>query len=156
VTDDTSGVRIFPPAIFVIALVAGFLVQWAWPVHIVPAAWARLALVVGLVLILKWLVLAVWAVRTFRRVGTTPNPTKPTTALALGGPYRFTRNPMYVGLTLMQVGVALAANALWPLVFVVLSIVVAQRTVIVPEEAYLARKFGAPYLEYKKRVRRWI
>ncbi len=121
-----------------------------------PQAWATVARIVGIVLIVKWLVLAIWAVRTFRGVGTTPNPTKPTTALALGGPYRFTRNPMYVGLVLMQVGVALVANALWPLVFVVLSVIVVQRAVIVPEEAYLERKFGAPYVEYKQRVRRWI
>jgi len=149
-------VRIFPPAIYLIALAAGFLVQWAWPTRLVPQAWATVAGIVGIVLLVMWLVLAIWAVRTFRGVGTTPNPTKPTTALALGGPYRFTRNPMYVGLALMQVGVALAANALWPLVFVVLSVIVVQRAVIVPEEAYLERKFGAPYVEYKQRVRRWI
>jgi protein-S-isoprenylcysteine O-methyltransferase Ste14 len=156
VADDTSGVRIFPPAIFLVSVAAGFVARWIWPVHAVPAAWAPAARVAGLVLIAGWLGIGIWAVATFRGVGTTPNPTQPTTALAFGGPYRFTRNPMYLGFVLMQIGVALAMNVLWPLVFVVPSIVVTDRAVIAPEEAYLERRFGASYLEYKRRVRRWI
>jgi protein-S-isoprenylcysteine O-methyltransferase Ste14 len=103
-----------------------------------------------------WLFLSVWAIVTFRRAGTTPDPTRPTTALALGGPYRWTRNPMYLGFALMQAGAALIANALWPLVWLLPVLLVIRLHVIGREEQYLERKFGEDYLAYKRRVRRWF
>ena len=96
------------------------------------------------------------AVATFRRVGTTPHPAGPTTALAVGGPYRFTRNPMYLSLVFITVGLALLANALWPLVLLPVVIVIVRWTVIDREERYLTAKFGEEYLQYKARVRRWM
>ena len=96
------------------------------------------------------------ALVTFRGVGTTPNPTKPAAALALGGPYRFTRNPMYLGWVFAYVGAALLVNAVWPLVFLPVVIAVVQRMFIEKEERYLERKFGDAYRQYKVRVRRWL
>jgi protein-S-isoprenylcysteine O-methyltransferase Ste14 len=154
--EDSSGVRIFPPAIFLVALSGGFLLQWIWPARIAPEAFAPVLRWAGGALIAVWLGLAIWAVITFRRAGTTPHPNHPTTALTFGGPYAFTRNPMYLGFVLMSVGVAFVANALWPLLTVLPAILTVRRAVIHKEEAYLARKFGAPYEDYKKRVRRWL
>ena len=79
-----------------------------------------------------------------------------TTALAVGGPYRFTRNPMYLGLVFITAGLALLANALWPLILLPVVIVILRRAVIDREERYLTAKFGEEYLQYKARVRRWL
>src|SRR5207249_4132055 len=100
--------------------------------------------------------LAVSAAYLFRRAGTTPNPAKPTSALVIWGPYRFTRNPMYVGMATLYCGGTLLLNDPWPLAFLPLVMALVQRRVIAREEAYLERKFGDVYRAYKARVRRWI
>jgi protein-S-isoprenylcysteine O-methyltransferase Ste14 len=153
---ESSGVRVIPPVIYLAGLAAGFLLQWVWPVSILPPAAVLASRAAGWLLIGIWLFFSIWAVAVFRRAGTTPNPTRPTTALAFGGPYRFTRNPMYLSFALMQAGVALIANALWPLVFLLPVLFVIRRYVIEREERYLERKFGEDYLAYKRRVRRWL
>jgi protein-S-isoprenylcysteine O-methyltransferase Ste14 len=102
------------------------------------------------------LALDIWAIATFRRAGTTPHPAGPTTALAVGGPYRFTRNPMYLGLVFLLAALALLANSLWPLILLPVVIVNVRRAVIDREERYLTAKFGEEYLRYKARVRRWL
>jgi protein-S-isoprenylcysteine O-methyltransferase Ste14 len=115
-----------------------------------------LARLVGWSLVGVGVLLAVSAVVLFRRAETTPNPTRPTTALVLHGPYRFTRNPMYVGLGLCYLGATLLVSSAWPLVLSPVLIVLVQRWVIAPEEAYLERRFGAEYRAYRARVRRWV
>lgn len=153
---DSSGVRVLPPVIYLAGLAAGFFLQRPWPVPIGPPAAEPALRTAGYVLLGMWLFLSVWAIVTFRRAGTTPDPTRPTTALALGGPYRWTRNPMYLGFALMQAGAALIANALWPLVWLLPVLLVIRLHVIGREEQYLERKFGEDYLAYKRRVRRWF
>src|SRR3989442_1330089 len=96
------------------------------------------------------------AVVTFRHAGTTPNPFKPTTAFVTHGPYRFTRNPMYVGWVFVYVGAGLLARALWPLVLLPVVILLMRRRVIALEEAYLERRFKDEYRAYRARVRRWL
>lgn len=112
---DTSGVTLFPPGIYLGGLAAGLLLPWIWPLHLAPPSAVLALRVAGGALIALGISLPIWATATFRGVGTTPNPTRPTTALAFEGPYRFTRNPMYLGLALGSIGVALVANALAPL-----------------------------------------
>jgi protein-S-isoprenylcysteine O-methyltransferase Ste14 len=152
---ETSGVRFPPPLIYVGVLAAGFLLQWRWPVRIWPdrPLSAHLA---GAVLILLGAATAASGVLTFRSVGTSPNPTRPSTALALTGPYRFTRNPMYLGLAIGSAGVAVACNAVWPLALLPVSIVLVTRFVIAREERYLETRFGSAYASYKESVRRWL
>jgi protein-S-isoprenylcysteine O-methyltransferase Ste14 len=151
----TSGVRFPPPLIFVLGLFAGFLIQRRFPVPI--ASWGtRTSRVAGGLVAAVGIALAMWAVAVFHRVGTSPNPTKPTAALAGAGPYRFSRNPMYVGLTLLAVGVALAFNALWLLVSVPVSLWILATTTVAKEERYLEAAFGDVYRDYKRRVRRWV
>jgi protein-S-isoprenylcysteine O-methyltransferase Ste14 len=153
---DSSGVRILPPVIYLAGLAAGFFLQRAWPVPIGPPTVEPAIRTGGWVLLVIWLFLSIWAIATFRRAGTTPNPTRPTTTLALGGPYRWTRNPMYLAFALMQAGAALIANALWPLVWLLPVLLVIRLHVIGREERYLERKFGEDYRAYKRRVRRWF
>ncbi|HEY6155859.1 MAG TPA: isoprenylcysteine carboxylmethyltransferase family protein [Gemmatimonadales bacterium] len=152
---DTSGVRVPPPLIYIGLFLVGYALHRTVPVRLwgdVPP----LARLVGWSLVGAGVLLAVGAVVLFRRAGTTPNPTRPTTALVLHGPYRFTRNPMYVGLGLCYLGATLLVNSAWPLVLFPVLIVLVQRWVIAPEEAYLERRFGAEYRAYRARVRRWL
>jgi protein-S-isoprenylcysteine O-methyltransferase Ste14 len=153
---DSSGVRFPPPGIYLIGLLAGFALEQFWPLRIVPTRIAFGAQVAGAFLIAIGLALSIWAVLVFRAVGTSPIPTRASTAVASGGPYRFTRNPMYLGLGLVSAGVAGLANALWPLLLVPLVLAVVQRLVICREERYLEHKFGESYLAYKAQVRRWL
>jgi protein-S-isoprenylcysteine O-methyltransferase Ste14 len=81
---------------------------------------------------------------------------RPTTAIVFTGPYRFTRNPMYLGLALLQAGLAMVTNSLWPLLTLAPVIVAVRRLVIDREERYLEAKFGEEYRAYKARVRRWV
>ena len=93
---------------------------------------------------------------SFSRKGTAVEPWKPTTAIVTTGPYRFTRNPAYLGMALTYVGIALLSSALWVLVPLPFVLAVIDRGVIEREERYLVAKFGEEYLGYKRTVRRWI
>ncbi len=153
---DNAGVRIVAPAVYLAGLVGGYLVQWLWPIRIAApplAVWVRL---LGLVVVVVGIVLPASAVMLFRSLGTSPNPTRPTVALAIDGPYRFTRNPMYLGLTLLLTGLALLGDGLWPLLAVIPCVWIIHTQVIAREEAYLETKFGDDYRSFRSRVRRWL
>jgi protein-S-isoprenylcysteine O-methyltransferase Ste14 len=152
---DNSGVRIFPPGVYLGGLVVGYLLQWLWPVPILPGA-ASIARILGAILALAGIALVLVAVAAFRRAGTSPNPTAATSALTFDGPYRFTRNPMYLGLALLLAGLAGLGNALWPLIAVIPVVAIIQTQVIAREERYLEAKFGEAYRDYRSRVRRWL
>jgi protein-S-isoprenylcysteine O-methyltransferase Ste14 len=141
-----------PPLIYLVPLGLGLLLQWWRPVPLLPE---RLALPVGVAFLLLGLV-ALPALRQFIRAGTHPEPWKPTTALVTGGPYRFTRNPMYLGFTLIYIGIACWVNTAWPVVLLPLVLLVMHYGVILREEAYLERKFGEEYRAFRGRVRRWL
>jgi len=113
-------------------------------------------LLLGWILAGAGVALAASAIALFRRASTSPVPNQPTTALVAQGPYRFTRNPMYVGLAALYAGVALLANSWWPLVVLPVVLMVIRWRVIAREEAYLERKFGDAYRAYTTRVRRWL
>jgi protein-S-isoprenylcysteine O-methyltransferase Ste14 len=153
---DNAGVRIFPPGIFIGGLVIGYVIQWFWPLPILPADMTLAARVFGVLVFIIGICFIALAMGAFRRAGTSVVPVEPTTALTFEGPYTFTRNPMYLGMALILGGLAFAGNALWPLLMLIPAIVIVQTQVIAREEAYLERKFGAEYLAFKARVRRWI
>ena len=144
----------------VLSIVLGFAVGYAlqrlFPVTLVPAAGRGVWQGLGWGLVALGAALMGSAVVTFRRAGTTPNPFKPTTAFVTHGPYRFTRNPMYVGWVFVYVGAGLLARALWPLVLLPVVIFLMRRRVIALEEAYLERRFNDEYRAYRARVRRWL
>lgn len=95
-------------------------------------------------------------VRAFKQAGAPLDPYKPSQAIVTDGPYKLTRNPGYLGMALTYTGISVLANAPWALVPLPIAVTVIDRGVIAREEQYLERKFGAPYVEYKRRVRRWI
>jgi protein-S-isoprenylcysteine O-methyltransferase Ste14 len=113
-------------------------------------------LVAGGVCVVGGLALIVWAGGLFRRSGQDPTPWKPSPSLVLQGPYRFTRNPMYVGMTAIQVGIGSCAGNLWILLLAPIGLLIVHLTAVVPEEAYLAERFGADYERFKKTVRRYL
>jgi protein-S-isoprenylcysteine O-methyltransferase Ste14 len=155
-TNDRSGVRIFPPFIYAGLFAIAYAVHWFVPLHLWPAGAPPAVRAIAWILIAVWLGLSASAVFWFRRAGTTPNPMEPTTAVVVHGPYRFTRNPMYVSLVALYVGVTLFVNSAWPLILLPAVVLLVQRQVIAREEAYLESKFGEEYRAYKARVRRWI
>jgi protein-S-isoprenylcysteine O-methyltransferase Ste14 len=114
------------------------------------------AVPLGVLLVALGLALVGFAAVSFLRAHTSPLPIKPTTAIVETGLYRFTRNPMYVGLAALYLGVTLWVDSLWPILFLPVALFTIQRFVIAREELYLETKFGDQYRSYKARVRRWI
>ena len=151
--ETSAGVVAPPPLIFLVGLAAGFALEALLPGTDVAAA-VRWPL--GVLLVLGGAALQASFIRLFARAGTRIEPWEPTTAIVTNGPYRLTRNPAYLGFTLLYAGIALLSDALWPFATLVPTLVVMHVGVILREERYLARLFGDEYLSYKARVRRWI
>ncbi|MDH3458457.1 MAG: isoprenylcysteine carboxylmethyltransferase family protein [Gemmatimonadota bacterium] len=100
--------------------------------------------------------LGLWSVILFRRSGQNENPWKPTPSIVERGPFRVTRNPMYLQMVLSCIGLSVAFANPWILLLTPVCALLLQTLAIIPDEAYLERKFGGTYLEYKSRVRRWL
>jgi protein-S-isoprenylcysteine O-methyltransferase Ste14 len=152
---DNAGVRLIPPLVYLAGLVIGYVIWWVWPVAILPGH-GDITRILGGLLLIAGAVMMIWAVTTFRRVGTAIVPIRPASTLAASGPYRLSRNPMYLGLAAAHAGIALIGNALWPLLALIPVLWLIRTQVIAREEAYLERRFGASYLDFKGRVRRWL
>jgi protein-S-isoprenylcysteine O-methyltransferase Ste14 len=150
---DIAGVVAPPPLIYLAGLAIGFGLEALLPGASLPGA---LRWIGGGVLVLAGAALLATFSTAFTRRGTAVDPWKPTTAIVTTGPYRLTRNPAYLGMALVYVGIALLAEALWVLVPLPVVLVVVDRGVIAREERYLGRKFGREYLDYKAGVRRWF
>ena len=150
---DSPGVRVPPPLVFLGGLGIGLaLSTWA-PTEYLGRTIAR---PLGGVLIGLGVLLALSAFRAFFQARTNIRPDRPSSALVRTGPYRFTRNPMYLSLTIVYVGVAVMMQSLWSLLLLPLVVFLIRTKVIAREEAYMERRFGAEYLRYKSEVRRWI
>jgi protein-S-isoprenylcysteine O-methyltransferase Ste14 len=150
---DNPGVIAPPPLIFAIPLIAGIIVGRAYPFQVMPRP---LALAIGGVLAVLAIALNIWAVPRFSQAGTSMMPYKPTTAIISSGPFAITRNPVYLAMTLLYLGITLLVNTVWPLVLLPFVLFAMQRGVIEREERYLERKFGDEYTTYKSGVRRWL
>ena len=150
---NLTGVRAHPPLLALLHLIAAFLLGWLVPLPLPQPGWLFM---VGWGIVLAGIVLAFWAVRYFHVAQTTLDPHGGTTAIVSGGPYRFTRNPIYVGYVCMVIGFPLIINMYWGLILAPLLVVLTNRLVIEYEEAYLAAQFGQPYLDFKASVRRWL
>lgn len=152
VRQEAARVWVPPPLVYAAGIVVGLWLHSRYPVDILPAGIRP----VGWVLIAAGVLISASAIRLFQRAGTTVNPRRPVRALVTDGPYRFTRNPMYLGLACVHAGVAFAARSLWTLVLLAAVLMMIQRIVIKPEEQYLRQRFGGEYERYAARVRRWI
>jgi protein-S-isoprenylcysteine O-methyltransferase Ste14 len=153
--DDGAAVRIPPPLVYLAAVIAGALLQ-AFAVPL-PLALGR-GLRIGASVATAVLAFATGAAALglFRRTGQDPKPWKSTPEIISTGIYRYTRNPMYVGMALLQTSIAIGLANGWILALVPVVLVIVYATAVRHEEAYLERKFGDVYTSYKKSVRRWL
>lgn len=155
--NDRAAVRVLPPAVPLIVILLGILLNRLWPLDVgfeLPTPeryWLGALIVAGAIV-----ALGLWPVILFKRSGEDPNPWKPTSQIVQSGPFRYSRNPMYLQLVLVCIGFALMLGNLWILLLTPSAAFVLQRYAILPEERYLEAKFGEEYLAYKRRVRRWI
>jgi protein-S-isoprenylcysteine O-methyltransferase Ste14 len=153
-TADTAQVIIRPPIAWALAVLAGLALNWLMPLPFVPGmlpvGW------LGATVFALALVLVAWAIATMTRTGSNVPTSLPTTTIVETGPYRFTRNPIYLGMFLGLAGLAIAFDNLWLLATLVPFALVIRYGVVAREEAYLERKFGDVYRHYRARVRRWL
>ena len=150
---DNPGVIAPPPLIYAGALAAGLLANRRYRIPFLPR---RLARKLGWPLVACGLAVGFLGAREMRRAETNLDPRKPATTMVTGGPFRYTRNPLYLSMTLIYGGIAAVANALPAALLLPIVLHLMRRGVIEREERYLERKFGEEYLRYKESVRRWI
>jgi protein-S-isoprenylcysteine O-methyltransferase Ste14 len=154
-SEDVAGVIALPPLIVLGFLAAAAVLEAIAPLP-VPIAHSLARYVTGAVLAAGGFVIIAMGMRRFAAAGTNTAPTLPTTALVVHGIYGRTRNPLYLGTTLVYLGLGVAAGSLWAIGLVVPLLWVINVGVVKREERYLERKFGDAYRDYKARVRRWI
>ena len=145
---------ILPPAPYAAALVGGWWLDRH--VHALPLDWGLATRPLGWLLTAVGVALLLWTLVTFVRHRTTVNPYKAASSLCTGGPFRFSRNPIYLGDWFILGGVSLLLATAWPLVFAPLIWALLRYGVIRHEEAHLEARFGDDYRAYMKRVRRWL
>jgi len=150
---DKPNVRFPPPLVYLAAILIGAAFDKFVPMHIFPAG---LTGWLGGSLLLLALTLSGWSFREFKKAKTTIRPDRPVSVLVTTGPFRFSRNPMYLALSMLQLGVGIWMNSVWVVVFLMPVIALIRWRVIAPEELYLIGKFGQVYLDYQAKVRRWL
>jgi protein-S-isoprenylcysteine O-methyltransferase Ste14 len=154
-TQDKKGaaVKFPPPAIFASCILLGSGLQYLRPVGLgIPESIE----VLGYLLVLFGITIAILVATSFRRAGTAIEPWKPTTSIVTTGFYAWSRNPIYAGFCLINIGIGIASNSLWIFVSFIPAAFLLYHVAIAKEEAYLAEKFGEEYLAYKNKVRRWV
>ena len=142
-----------PPLVYLGAIALGLLLHVAWSVRLVSRA---VSVPLGGTAVLVTVALFLYAVRTFRTAGTPVPGNRPTTTIVRTGPYRYSRNPIYLSFSLLQLGVAFWVNSLWLLVTLMPAVALMSCVVIPREEHYLESRFPSDYLPYKASVRRWL
>jgi protein-S-isoprenylcysteine O-methyltransferase Ste14 len=153
-TSDNANVIIHPPIAWALAVLAGLALQWLVPLRFMPAA-APVGWIGGAVFAVA-LALCVWAIATMTRAGSNVPTNRPTTTIVDAGPYGLTRNPIYLGMMVGLIGLAIGFDSLWVLAMLVPFGLVIRYGVVAREEAYLECKFGDAYRGYRARVRRWL
>lgn len=153
---DYADVAIKPPLLFLGALALGCLLTLVIPIGPGLGSANGLALTVGLIFVVIGFTLAAFSARAFHLAGTSVVPGQASTALVTYGPYKITRNPIYIGFVLVYFGLAIVLTSMWVLLLLIPTLIILQRGVVEPEEAYLERTFGDAYRKYKAQVPRWL
>ena len=150
---EGPGLRVHPPAIYLAVLWIGVGLNYGWPIRLLPGPWGA---IVGVALIATGVAIMPSVLVRFRRADTPFNAHKPTTALIVDGPYRFSRNPAYVALTLLYLGFGFLLNNAWILLLAIPVLLMMDQWVIPKEERHLEARFDEQYARYKAAVRRWL
>ncbi|MHA3980304.1 methyltransferase family protein [Halovulum sp. GXIMD14794] len=146
----------FPPLLAAATPFVAALLGWLLPLRLLPPLGLNGVALLGVVLVLTGGALAFWGKQTFEKAATNVNPHRPALRLVEGGPYRFTRNPMYLGIVVAELGLALALSLDWLVMLTPVIWALLHWGVVLREEAYLTRRFGQPYIDFLARTRRWI
>jgi len=152
----TAGVIARPPLLFLGALVLGFVLERLLPLPFAVPGGGPLSWIAGGALAAIGVAFFIAGIRDFTRAGTPVPTNEPTRVLVTSDVHAWTRNPIYLGMFLLYAGIGIASGSLWILILIVPLAIVIRFGVIAREEAYLERRFGAAYVGYKARVRRWI
>ena len=150
---DRPGVLVLPPLLYLAALVVALVLHWLFPMPLPPPAAVRW---LGGGLLIAGIAFGGAGRGAFSKAGTNANPMRPTTTIVSSGAFRISRNPMYVGMAVAVLGLALLTRIGWLLVVLAPVLVTMHWGVILREERYLERKFGADYVAYRARVRRYL
>jgi protein-S-isoprenylcysteine O-methyltransferase Ste14 len=142
-----------PPVVYLASIAFGLVVHYAWPLQVVPPA---VSTPVGAILTVLAIGLFITAVRTFRAAGTPVPGNRPTTTIVRTGPYRFSRNPIYLAFSLFHLGLAIWVNSVGLLMTLIPAILIMALVVIPKEERYLEARFPSEYASYRAGVRRWL
>jgi protein-S-isoprenylcysteine O-methyltransferase Ste14 len=138
---------------YLASIVVGLAFQWMWPRPLVSGV--ALGPLGGALVVVSILLFGA-SVQRFRVAGTPVPARKPTTAIVQTGPYRFSRNPIYLAFSLLQLGIAVWVNSWWLVATLAAAVAIIHYVVIPREERYLEARFGTAYLDYKVSVRRWL
>jgi protein-S-isoprenylcysteine O-methyltransferase Ste14 len=141
-----------PPVIYLTAIVVGLASHFIWPITFAPKS----ARPCGVLIVVLAAILFIWSIKTFQSARTPVPGNQPTTAVVTVGPYRFSRNPIYLAFSAFQVGIAMGVDSAWLLVTLLPAIALMSFVVIPREERYLDGRFGEEYARYKASVRRWL
>lgn len=152
--NDNAGVKIIAPLIYFGFFVFGAILQYIFPIPVLLPK--IIAWLIGWVIALVSLIVVILGLRVFRAANNPVMPYKPVSSLMIQGVFKLTRNPLYLSLLLLYIGISIFINFWWPIVFVPVLIVMINQLVIAKEEAYLTRRFGKEYQQYCEHVRRWI
>jgi protein-S-isoprenylcysteine O-methyltransferase Ste14 len=153
---DYADVVIKPPLLFAGALVLGCLLSWLVPLGPGLGGANMKALAAGGAIAVLGLGLGLLSIREFKRADTSVIPGEPSTTLIEAGPYKYTRNPIYIGMVILYVGLAIVLTSAWMLLLLIPVLLILQRGVVEREEAYLKAKFGDAYRAFQARVPRWL
>lgn len=146
----------WPPLIYIGAVAAAIILNWVYPLPWLRGMSAEFLFGVGLVVIVGALIIEIAAIRAMLRANTTIKPDRGADHLVTGGPFSFTRNPLYLGNTVIMFGLGLISGILWFFVLGILAAFLTQKLAVEREEKHLEAKFGKKFRDYAKRVRRWI
>lgn len=148
--------RVPPPWLFILIYLVGVALQRVLPIGTLSPELASIIRIAGFVFVIAGIAFAASALGIFKKANTTTVPFETPSALVISGPYRFTRNPMYVGLTLLYLGVAGTRSEIWPVIVLPLMLAYVNFVVIPVEERNLLGVFGESYQQYQAKVRRWL
>ena len=146
----------WPPIIYLAAIAVSVLLNVFYPLPWFGQPLSGILFVLGWLMIAAFVALNISAIHTIRRAGTTVRPDRGTDHLVTDGPFSFTRNPLYVAGTMLVLGIGLVSGIVWFLLLAILAAFTVQKLAIEPEERHLQARFGETYLDYARRVRRWI
>ncbi len=154
--DDRPAVPVKPPLVLLGLIALGIMLQWFAPVGGGLFVWGADGLLAGVLLSATGVLIASTAMRAFTQAGATVMPNRPNATLVKAGLYKYSRNPMYVGLILIYAGFAALLGSVWALILLPVFVAYVRYFAIAREEAYLKRRFGEVYVAYMRKIPRWF